>query len=982
MRPATAASLLLAPLLFASPGAASEPGAPAGQVETIGWPAPTRINRPWTRWWWLGSAVDAPNLERLLGEYRDAGIGGVEICPIYGAKGYEGRFIDYLSPKWMEMLSVTTHAAGNLDMGVDMTTGTGWPMGGPWIPADEASESVVLRRYPLEADGRVSQSGSITLAELNARATVRAGFTGGGVDSTVDGIVKAGGHAELICMMAVGPGGSRLDLTDRVRDARLTWSAPGAGWILYTLTGIQPVQKVKRAAPGDVGNVADPYSVKSLDTFLSRFTSAFRDYGGAMPRAQFHDSFEYFRANWTPGFFDEFSKRRGYDLRGHLPELGGDGDPDTAARVREDYRRTIGELHQAYIARWTAWSHAEGSLTREQAHGAPANIEDVYATADIPETEGAFGGGGSDQVPMLKFASSAAHVTGRTLSSSETFTWLGEHFQVPLSQLKAVADRFLLTGTNHMFFHGIPYSPADAPWPGWLFYAAVNFGPNGGIWHDLPAFNAYATRCQSILQAGRPDNDVLLYFPVADFWQRLGPASPGAPAAQHGGREADPLVEQFASPGKWIIGSAFHDAAMELWNKGYAYDEVTDSLLAGARVEGPAPGSGGGAPSIVLGGNHYRAIVVPPCSFMPVETLRRLVDLGRSGGKVIFAGGFPGDVPGLANLESRRAELRHVVAMAEADAKEMRPGGAHLDSGLILPGRDSLRGDLSSLLEEAGVPREQMADDGVLCIRRLRDSGHDYFIVNTGDKPLEKWFTLSRPAASAVLLDPLLADRMGVAATRPGKDGVEVFLQMEPRQSYILRLYGGAAPFGPEWTYLRPAAEQARVLTGDWSVHFVEGGPIIPGDYHTFHLGSWTGQDDLETKRFAGTAVYGLKFVVPPDAPAHGWRLDLGRVAESARVRLNGVEIATLWCPPFSVELGESLRPGENLLEIEVTNVAANRVRDLDIRHVNWKSFYEINFVNFEYRSFDASTWPVRDSGLIGPVVLTPMDVMAPEGLP
>jgi hypothetical protein len=774
--------------------------------------------------------------------------------------------------------------------------------------------------------------------------------------------------------MAVGPGGEQVDLTASVKDRRLTWTAPGAGWALYSLSAIQPVQKVKRAAPGGAGNVVDPFSIPAIDAYLSRFTEAFNSYDGAMPRAQFHDSYEYFGANWTPDFFREFSRRRGYDLRTRLPELGGEGDPDTAARVREDYRRTIGELHLAYIAEWTSWSHGHGSLTREQAHGAPANIEDVYATADIPETEGAFAGqGGEDQVPMMKFASSAAHVTGRTLASSETFTWLGEHFSVPLSQLKAAVDTFYLSGINHMFFHGIPYSPSDAPWPGWLFYAAVNFGPNGGIWHDLPAFNAYATRCQSILQSGTPDNDVLLYFPVADFWQRTTRLQAGAPARPRGGPAPDPLVEQFTTPGRWMVGSEFHKAAMELWHKGYAYDEVTDALLVGARVE-TAPGPEGGTTTIVLGGNHYRAIVVPPCRFMPVETLRRLVDLAQSGGKVIFAGGFPGDVPGLADLDSRRAELRAIVASATAAD---RPG-----SGLLLPLVDSNPG-LSALLTSAGVPRETMADDGVLCIRRTRHDGHDYFIVNTGTAPIEKWFTLSRGGLSAVLLDPLRADRMGVAATRNQEAGLCVYLQMEPGQSYILRTYDGAPPAGPRWSYVRPVQERARVLTGDWSVHFVDGGPVFPKDYHTFHLGSWTGEDDLEAKRFAGTAVYGLKFVVQPEAAgAPGWRLDLGRVAESARVRLNGCDIATLWCAPFSVELGKHLRPGENLLEVEVTNVAANRIRDLDIRHVSWKSFYEINFVGRDYRPFDASTWSVRDSGLMGPVVLTPEEAVAQDGLP
>jgi hypothetical protein len=111
------------------------------------WPAPTRENRPWTRWWWLGSAVDKTNLTRLLIEYRDAGIGGVEICPIYGAKGYEDRFIDFLSPKWMEMLAHTAAECKRLGLGLDLTTGTGWPFGGPNVTPEIASAKVLLKRF-------------------------------------------------------------------------------------------------------------------------------------------------------------------------------------------------------------------------------------------------------------------------------------------------------------------------------------------------------------------------------------------------------------------------------------------------------------------------------------------------------------------------------------------------------------------------------------------------------------------------------------------------------------------------------------------------------------------------------------------------------------------------------------------------------------------------------------------------------------------
>jgi hypothetical protein len=929
----------LAFLLAAPPTARAEG---ADSPTPLGWPTPTRTARPWSRWWWLGSAVDRPNIERLLAQYRDAGLGGVEICPIYGAKGYEARFIDYLSRRWMDMLAATTDSAARLDMGVDMTTGTGWPMGGPWVPADEASESVTLRRIPLTTNGPLPGLSQFLPPERGAQST-------GPAAARV-----------LICLRAVGPGGSQVDLTNRFHSGVLDWAPPGNGWSLYALSSRQPIQHVKRAAPGGQGNVIDPYSTESLNTYLSRFDQAFQGYRGAMPRSQFHDSFEYYDANWTPHLLAEFARRRGYDLRDRLPELSGGGDPDAAARVRFDYRQTIGELHREFVAAWTSWSHAHGSLTREQAHGAPANIEDVYATADIPETEGAFGGSSDEQVPMLKFASSAAHVTGRNLASSETFTWAGEHFQVPLSQLKSVADTFLLSGVNHIFFHGIPYSPSDAPWPGWLFYASVNLGPNGGLWHDLPAFNAYLTRCQSILQAGRPDNDLLLYFPVADTWQ-----APGGGATQ-------PLLLPFSTPGKWLAGTPFQAAAMELWHKGISFDEVTDGLLEGSQVEDRPRQASGDRKGINLGGNHYRVILVPTCRYMPVTTLVRLLGLAKDGATIVFEGDIPSDVPGLPDLERRRGELRALAAGLAFLQTGPQVRTARIGKGLVLSGAGT--SPLMALLESAGVDRERMADNGILSIRRSRGTGTDYFIVNTSATRFANWVPLARRAESAVLLDPLEPSSSGIARTRRGKEADSVFLQMAPGQSYVLRTLSDEVAAGAPWPYSCPTARSIIPLSGKWSVHFSEGGPALPGDFETQSLGSWTDRDDPEAKRFAGTAIYQLHFNLGVDPrTATDWRLDLGRVAESARVRLNGRDAGILWVPPFSTKVGSLLRQGENLLEVEVTNTAANRIRDLDLRHVEWKRFYEINFVNRSYAPFDASGWSLRDSGLLGPVTLVPL---------
>jgi len=869
------------------------------QSSELSWPAATRECRPWTRWWWLGSAVDKANLTRLLTQYQEAGLGGVEICPIYGAKGYEDRFIDFLSSKWMEMLAHTTTEAKRLNLGVDLTTGTGWPFGGPRVSPEDASAKVILKRYDLAGGDKLKSK----LPE-----------------------------GQLQCLMAVSDKGRQINLTDKVDGGLLDWTAPPGQWRLYAVVQNGPVQKVKRAAPGGEGSVLNPYSVAALNKYLADFDRAFADYRGQMPRSHFHDSFEYYGASWTSDFFREFESRRGYDLRAQLPALFGDGPEETVSRVKGDYRETISDMHLAYIQRWTEWCHAHGSISRNQAHGAPGNLMDIYAAADIPETE-IFGDVDEKHIPLLKFASSAAHLTGRKLSSSESFTWLGEHFQVSLSQVKQAADYLFIAGVNHIFFHGIPYSPADAPWPGWQFYAAVNFGPQGGLWHDLPQFNAYVTRCQSILQAGSPANDILLYLPLHDFWH---------------------------APGNLIMPSPlpkpFFNAAMTLWERGYAFDEVSDRLLAEAKCANSR---------VVLGGNAYRVVLVPKCRLMPEATLRKLIQLAREGATILMQESLPADVPGLGHLEKRHAELREMlndIKLANIANTEIQQ--AALGNGVFLVGTN-----LEAMLRKAGVSREPSVDLGIRFVRRTHPQGCHYFLANRGKSLVDGWVALGSPAKSAVILDPRFENRAGVAALRRSEDGsTQVYLQLQPGESCILRTFAEKTVDGPSWRYFQPA-DAPKTIAGTWKVQFVEGGPELPAGFETRELASWTTLGDAEAKRFAGTARYTIEFDRPA-GDAEDWLLDLGQVCESARVKLNGRAVGALWCRPFQMPVGEFLLPGKNTLEVEVTNLAANRIADLDRRKVNWKYFYDINVASRRYKSLDASDWPLQDSGLVGPVHL------------
>ena len=108
-------------------------GAELTNTRALSWPEPTTFNRPGAYWWWMGSAVDRENITYNLETMRAAGMGGGTIVPIYGVKGYEEQYLQHLSPEFVDMVSHAAKEAKRLGMWVDMTTGTGWPFGGPMI---------------------------------------------------------------------------------------------------------------------------------------------------------------------------------------------------------------------------------------------------------------------------------------------------------------------------------------------------------------------------------------------------------------------------------------------------------------------------------------------------------------------------------------------------------------------------------------------------------------------------------------------------------------------------------------------------------------------------------------------------------------------------------------------------------------------------------------------------------------------------------
>ncbi|MNS96327.1 hypothetical protein D3C72_1306200 [compost metagenome] len=77
-----------------------------------------------------------------------------------------------------------------------------------------------------------------------------------------------------------------------------------------------------------------------------------------------------------------------------------------------------------------------------------------------------------------------------------------------------------------------------------------------------------------------------------------------------------------------------------------------------------------------------------------------------------------------------------------------------------------------------------------------------------------------------------------------------------------------------------------------------------------------------------------------------------------------------LWSIPFQLDITTMLVNGENKIRVEVANLMANRISYLDRKKVAWRNYHEINFVNINYKDFEASAWKPMESGLMGPVTI------------
>ncbi len=860
------------------------------------WPTPTLEAKPGTRWWWLGSAVDKENLQWNLHEYAQHGIGAVEITPIYGVQGNDTNNIPYLSDQWLNMLRYTQEQCSQNGIELDMATGTGWPFGGPWVPLEESACRAIF--VEKENVGCTIMDCDISLPEKEAKNAVLhkiMAYRGDGLveDITESALVNKG----VITCAAV---------EEKHGDEPVhTWKVI-AVYIKYG------VMKVKRAAPGGEGLVIDHFNRSAVANYLRHIEEAFERTKTPYPHTFFNDSYEVEAATWTPSLLQEFEKRRGYKLEEHLPQLLAN-DP----KVLSDYRETLGDLLlENFTEQWTSWAHKHGAITRNQAHGSPANLIDCYAAVDIPEIEG-FGlsdlgvkGLRTDpgktrkndsDYSMFKYAPSAAHVCGKPYTSSETFTWLTEHFRTSLSQLKPDLDLMFCAGVNHIFFHGTCYSPKDDEWPGWKFYASIDMSPTNSIWRDAPYFMEYVERCQSFLQWGQPDNDFLVLLPVRDAWKK--------PTGK--------LLMQFSIHAMGNLMPEFRDAILEIDKAGYDCDYISERLLMGTTFKDGMLQT--------AAGTRYKGLIIPVVGNASERSSTSVV----------------GNASERSNLP--QAVLQHI--------DQLKAQGAHIMYGID-----------EAAMARAAKPETMKTKLGLKAIRRKNANGYHYFIANLTPNDIAERVQLAVPFKDAKWFNPLNGD---ITEASFSDNGIDIC--MRSGESMILQTFGeaslpnvGAGPVPARYT---DARWNDIAIEGPWTLSFTEEAPRVVRSFALDTLQTWETLDE-QTKVTMGTGIYTTTIKLSKKEAAENWLIDLGDVRESARVYINGQFIGCAWSVPFILDTRHTLKAGNNELRIEVTNLPANRIADLDCRGVQWRKMEEINVVDINYKKTLYDQWEPMPSGL------------------
>ena len=844
----------------------------AGSLQK-GFQTPPDDARIMMRWWWFGPAVTRGEIERELRVMRDGGIGGVEVQPVYPLLPDDEKFgiknLPYLSDEFLEMLRFTGDKTKELGMRMDLTLGSGWSFGGAKTPLSEAAGQIRFERVKLAPNTK-----RVPLPAMNYAEKLHGAF-----------LAKTNGNAI--------EENSLKELTDIREDNVFLPATADGNEVLFFIGGKSGMQ-VKRPSVGSEGYVLNHLDKPSVESYLKntgdRLYSAFDKTN--VPYSFFCDSLEVYQQDWTDDFLTEFQRRRGYDLKPYLPALAMEMGKQTP-EIRYDWGRTLTELfNERFMIPMQEWGKRNNTRFRIQGYGIPPAAISSNQWADISDGEGAQW----KVVRAARWASSANHVYGRNVTSSETWTWLhSPAFRATPLDLKAEADIHFLQGINQLIGHGWAYTPPQVEYPGWRFYAAGEYSERNPWWIVMPDLAKYLQRMSWLMRQGNPQNDVALYLPNADAYAHFSAAK-----------------VHLIDVERDLVGEKLMPA---LFESGYNLDFFDDGMLKQVgKIE---------KDNLVLGASRHKAVILPGIERIPLETLRKLDEFVRGGGILIATRRLPSIVPGMKSTEAEQAELKSIVSRL-FDGKNPRVKLAQTD--------EEAGNVLKTILQPDASITPNAKDFGF--VHRQTEDADIYFVANTSNVKKNVEISFRNSGNQAEIWNAMDGKSSSANVKSQTKDATNILLNFEPYQSHVVIFSKLKTQLPKAQTNIASAA--SIDLNSDWQVSFGKNAPVLMNQ-----LRSWT--EDESTKYFSGTAVYEKSFNFAPNN-SNLVKLDFGEpvslafevqrngmrtyldapVKEAAVIYINDKRAGSVWCPPYSLDVTPFLKTGENKIKIVVANTAIN----------------------------------------------------------
>jgi len=679
--------------------------------------------------------------------------------------------------------------------------------------------------------------------------------------------------------------GKVIDITRNMdTSGRLVWTAPPGHWMILRV-GHTSTGQTNATGGGGKGLECDKFNPKAAELQFDRwFGETIRRVGpqltGRVLKIFHVDSWECGSQNWSPVFREAFRKRCGYDCLPWLPAMAGIplGSADSSEKFLHDVRETIAALlEDNFYQPMARLAHAKGcSFSAESV--APTMTSDGmlhYQTADIPMGEFWLRSPTHDKPNDMLDAISGAHIYGKRIVQAEAFTELRMAWDEHPGMLKTLQDRNYALGINRLVFHVFTHNPWMDRKPGMTLDGVGTFLQRDQTWWKPgKAWVEYTQRCQWLLQQGRPVADIAVFtgeeIPRRSILpERLVNDLPGLFGEQRVRSETLRLKNEGEPVTKEPNGVA-HAANMADpadWVDplhGYAYDCLNpDAVLRLGKVRDGR---------IVLpGGGSYGVLVVPAAAkVMSAAVEGRLREWEKQGLKVIREPYLDTVVPGVP---------RDLIAIERA-----------------------------------------LGASGIAYTHRTAPGVDIYFVSNQADSARRMGVSLRVSGRVPELWDAVTGEVTPAAGwrVRNGRTELPLWLPANGSVFIVLRRAGGVVKA------VASKSGISQVLKGAWTVQFdpALGGPVKPVVFD--ELSDWSRNVDTAIRYYAGTAVYSKSFNWE-GGPGRWW-LELGRVANIAAVRLNGVDCGVAWTAPYSVEITKALRKGVNHLEIEVTNTWANRL--------------------------------------------------------